>query len=60
MGYARDIWSEFNIRIDNYKPEDILLMGQSVLKKHNVNGTKYAPYGYWSLREEDGFACRCE
>ena len=36
--------------------EDILLMGQSVLKKHNVNGTKYAPYGYWSLREEDGFA----
>ncbi len=37
--------------------EDTLLMGQCVLKKHYLNGTKYAPYGYWSEPEDDdGFA----
>ena len=36
--------------------EDTLLMGQSVLKEHHVNGTKFAPHGYWSVPEDDGFA----
>ena len=36
--------------------EDTLLMGQSVLKEHHVNGTKFAPHGYWSIPENDGFA----
>ncbi len=30
-----------------------LLMGQSVLKIHRVNGRKYAPYGYYGIFEDD-------
>ena len=36
--------------------QDTLLMGQCVLKEHHLNGAKYAPYGYWSQPEQDGFA----
>ena len=36
--------------------EDTLLMGQSILKEHHVDGIKFAPHGYWSIPEEDGFA----
>ncbi|OPY04602.1 MAG: hypothetical protein A4E67_02320 [Syntrophaceae bacterium PtaB.Bin038] len=36
-----------------------LLMGQSVLKIHRVNGRRYAPYGYYG-RFEDDFALPVE
>ena len=36
--------------------EDTLLMGHTVLKEHHVGGKKYAPYGYWSVPDGDGFA----
>lgn len=36
-----------------------LLMGQSVLKIHRVNGQRYAPYGYYG-RFEDDFALPVE
>lgn len=32
----------------------ILLMGQSVLKQHTINGTKYDPYGFFSRIKDDG------
>ena len=36
--------------------KDTLLMGQSVLSEHYFDGTKFAPHGYWSIREDDRFA----
>ena len=31
----------------------VLLMGQSVLKQHTIDGTKYDPYGFFSLTKQD-------
>ena len=31
----------------------VLLMGQSVLELHTINGTKYDPYGFFSLIKQD-------
>ena len=36
--------------------DDTLLMGQTILQEHHFSGRKYAPYGYWSDPDEDGFA----
>ena len=36
--------------------EDTLLMGHTVLKEHNADGLKFAPYGYWSDPDDEGFA----
>ncbi len=32
------------------------LMGQSVLKTHSIDGIRYAPYGFYSKLEKDGFS----
>src|SRR5215469_1412501 len=43
----------FTVRNDT--PQD-LLMGQSVLKVHQLNGSRLYPYGYFGNIEADGFA----
>ena len=35
---------------------ETLLMGQSVLKKHNVDGQRYAPHGYFGALDDHGLA----
>lgn len=35
--------------------DDTLLMGQSVLKQHDIDGRQYVPYGYFAAFEDDGF-----
>ena len=35
--------------------DEILLMGQSVLKQHDIGGARYEPYGYFGTFEDDGF-----
>ena len=35
---------------------ETLLMGQTVLTKHNVDGQRYAPYGYFGVLGNDNFA----
>ena len=34
---------------------ETLLMGQSVLKQHDIDGHQYVPYGYFAAFEDDGF-----
>ena len=36
--------------------QDLLLMGQSILKKHTIDGTRYASYGYLSVLDEHGLS----
>ena len=33
---------------------DVLLMGQAVLRQHNIDGHRYAPYGYFWVADEHG------
>ena len=40
----------FTVRQDDSRT---LLMGQSVLKIHKANGTRYAPYGYFGMFEDE-------
>lgn len=35
--------------------DEILLMGQSVLKQHDIGGARYVPYGYFGTFDGDGF-----
>ena len=35
--------------------DEILLMGQAVLNKHDIDGQPYVPYGYFATFEDDGF-----
>ena len=35
--------------------EETLLMGQSVLKQHDINGCQYVPYGYFAAFDADEF-----
>lgn len=35
--------------------DETLLMGQAVLTKHDIDGTRYAPYGYFATFDTDGF-----
>ena len=37
------------------RDDDVLLMGQSVLNKHDVDGQRYPPYGYFATHSDDGF-----
>ncbi|MCG3770607.1 MAG: hypothetical protein JW384_01757 [Nitrosomonadaceae bacterium] len=32
-----------------------LLMGQAVLSNHKLNGSRYAPHGFFSMHRDDGF-----
>jgi hypothetical protein len=38
----------------------VLLMGQSVLKVHNINNQRYCPYGYFGLTDNEGFTVPVE
>ncbi len=35
---------------------ETLLMGQSVLRKHTIEGKRYAPYGYFAETDSEGFS----
>ncbi len=35
--------------------DDVLLMGQAVLNKHDIDGQRYPPYGYFAEHGDDGF-----
>ena len=37
------------------RDDDVLLMGQAVLNKHDVEGQRYPPYGYFAAHDDDGF-----
>lgn len=36
-----------------HSDDDVLLMGQTVLTKHSIDGKRYPPYGYFGLVEDD-------
>ena len=36
--------------------KDLLMMGQSILKKHTIGGERYASYGYLSVLDENGLS----
>lgn len=38
-----------------HSDDETLLMGQSVLKQHAIDGQHYAPYGYFATFADDGF-----
>lgn len=52
---ASNINTFFGFTVRGEAPQ-ALLMGQSVLKVHQVNGARLYPYGYFGNIESDGFA----
>ncbi len=39
-----------------YSDDETLLIGQSVLSKHTIDGQRHAPYGYFALAGDEGIA----